>query len=39
MIQLLGTLLAIILLHDQLLPTTIVGGVLIVASVYLISRY
>ena len=36
---LLGTVLAIIVLHDQLLPTTIIGGVLIVASVYLISRH
>jgi len=36
---LLGTLLAILLLHDQLLPTTIVGGILIVISVYLISRW
>lgn len=36
---LLGTLLAILLLHDQLLPTTVVGGILIVISVYLISRY
>ena len=36
---LLGTVLAIVLLHDQLLPTTIVGGILIIASVYLISRY
>ena len=35
---LLGTLLAILLLHDQLLPTTVVGGILIVISVYLISR-
>ncbi len=35
---LLGTVLAIILLHDQLLPTTVVGGILIIASVYLISR-
>lgn len=35
---LLGTVLAIILLHDQLTPMTIVGGVLIVVSVYLISR-
>jgi drug/metabolite transporter (DMT)-like permease len=35
---LLGTVLAIVLLHDQLLPTTIVGGLLIIASVYLISR-
>jgi drug/metabolite transporter (DMT)-like permease len=36
---LLGTLLAIVLLHDQLLPTTIIGGVMIIASVYLISRH
>ncbi len=36
---LLGTLLAILLLHDQLLPTTIIGGILIVISVYLISRH
>ena len=36
---LLGTLLAIALLHDQLFPTTVVGGILIVVSVYLISRY
>jgi drug/metabolite transporter (DMT)-like permease len=35
---LLGTLLAILLLHDQLLLTTVVGGILIVISVYLISR-
>lgn len=35
---LLGTLLAIVLLHDQLTPMTIVGGLLIVVSVYLISR-
>ncbi len=35
---LLGTILAIVLLHDQLLLTTIVGGILIIASVYLISR-
>lgn len=35
---LLGTALAIILLHDQLLATTIVGGILIVVSVFLISR-
>ena len=35
---LLGTLLAIVLLHDQLLPTTVIGGILIVISVYLISR-
>ncbi len=35
---LLGTLLAIVLLHDQLTATTIVGGILIVMSVYLISR-
>ena len=36
---LLGTLLAIVLLHDQLLPTTVIGGILIVISVYLISRW
>src|SRR5216683_2914003 len=36
---LLGTLLAIVLLHDQLLPTTIIGAVMIIASVYLISRH
>jgi drug/metabolite transporter (DMT)-like permease len=36
---LLGTLLAILLLHDQLLPTTVMGGILIVISVYLISRW
>jgi len=35
---LLGTALAIILLHDQLTPMTIVGGMLIITSVYLISR-
>ncbi len=35
---LLGTLLAILLLHDQLTLTTIVGGFLIVVSVYIISR-
>ncbi len=36
---LLGTILAIMLLHDQLTPMTIIGGILIIASVYLISRY
>jgi drug/metabolite transporter (DMT)-like permease len=36
---LLGTVLAIILLNDQLLPTTVIGGLLIIVSVYLISRY
>ena len=36
---LLGTILAIMLLNDQLLPTTIIGGALIITSVYLISRY
>ena len=36
---LLGTVLAILLLHDQLTPMTIVGGILIVLSVYLISRH
>jgi drug/metabolite transporter (DMT)-like permease len=35
---LLGTLLAIVLLHDQLTPMTIMGGVLIITSVYVISR-
>ena len=35
---LLGTFLAIILLHDQLTPMTIVGGILIIVSVYMISR-
>jgi probable blue pigment (indigoidine) exporter len=35
---LLGTTLAILLLGDQLLPTTIAGGIMIIASVYLISR-
>jgi drug/metabolite transporter (DMT)-like permease len=34
---LLGTLLAIVLLHDQLTPMTLVGGLLIVGSVYGIS--
>jgi drug/metabolite transporter (DMT)-like permease len=36
---LLGTVLAILLLNDQLLLTTIIGGILIVTSVYLISRH
>jgi len=36
---LLGTILAIVLLNDQILPTTIIGGILIIVSVYLISRY
>ena len=35
---LLGTTLAILLLGDQLLPTTIAGGIMIIISVYLISR-
>src|SRR5437868_4020431 len=35
---LLGTILAIVLLHDQLTPMTVVGGILIIVSVYLISR-
>lgn len=35
---LLGTALAILLLGEQLLPTTIIGGALILLSVYLISR-
>ena len=35
---LLGTFLAVILLHEQLSPFTVLGGLLIIASVYLISR-
>jgi drug/metabolite transporter (DMT)-like permease len=35
---LLGTLLAIVLLGEQLTLTTVIGGVLIIVSVYLISR-
>jgi drug/metabolite transporter (DMT)-like permease len=35
---LLGATLAIILLGDQLVPTTIVGGALILVSVYILSR-
>ncbi|HEY0755380.1 MAG TPA: DMT family transporter [Ktedonobacteraceae bacterium] len=35
---LLGATLAIVLLGDQLLPTTIIGGGLILVSVYLIAR-
>ncbi len=35
---LLGTLLALVLLGDQLTPTTIIGGILIIVSVYAISR-
>ncbi len=35
---LLGTFLAIVLLHDQLTPMTIVGGLLIIVSVFIISR-
>lgn len=35
---LLGTVLAIVLLHDQLTPMTIIGGLLIVVSVFIISR-
>jgi drug/metabolite transporter (DMT)-like permease len=35
---LLGTALAILLLGEQLLPTTVIGGALILLSVYLISR-
>lgn len=35
---LLGTALAIIFLHEQLTWSTIIGGVLIIVSVYLISR-
>jgi len=36
---LLGTALAVLLLHEQLTPLTLVGGVLIVTSVFLIARY
>ena len=36
---LLGTFLAIVLLHDQLTSMTVVGGILIIVSVYMISRY
>ncbi len=36
---LLGTVLAIMLLNDQLLLTTVIGGILIITSVYLISRH
>lgn len=35
---LLGTLLAVVLLQEQLSPMTIIGGICIVVSVYLISR-
>jgi drug/metabolite transporter (DMT)-like permease len=35
---LLGTLLAVIFQHDSLTPATIIGGLLIIVSVYLISR-
>src|SRR5579875_786540 len=35
---LLGTALAILLLGEQLLPTTLIGGMLILVSVYMISR-
>lgn len=35
---LLGTFLAILLLHDQLTSYTIIGGILIVGSVYFLSR-
>lgn len=35
---LLGTLLAILLLHEQLSPMTLVGGLLIIVSVFVISR-
>jgi drug/metabolite transporter (DMT)-like permease len=35
---LLGTFLAIVLLHDQLTTMTIVGGLLIIISVYVISK-
>lgn len=35
---LLGTMLAILLLGDQLTPMTLIGGILIILSVYMISR-
>lgn len=35
---LLGTVLAILFLHEQLSPMTLVGGLLIIVSVYIISR-
>ena len=35
---LLGTLLAIVLLHDHLTPATVCGGLLIIVSVYFISK-
>ena len=35
---LIGTVLAVLLLHEQLTPITILGGVLIVISVFLLSR-
>ena len=35
---LLGAMLAIVFLHDSITPVTITGGVLIIISVYLISR-
>jgi len=33
-----GTVLAVLLLHEQLTPITVIGGVLIVMSVFLLSR-
>jgi drug/metabolite transporter (DMT)-like permease len=36
---LLGTLLAVVFLQDQLTSMTIIGGVLIIVSVFLLSRY
>jgi drug/metabolite transporter (DMT)-like permease len=35
---LLGATLAIVMLGDEILPTTIIGGILILISVYAISR-
>jgi hypothetical protein len=35
---LLGPTFAVVLLHDQLTPITVVGGLLIIASVSIISR-
>ena len=36
---LVGTALAVLLLHEQLTPITLIGGVLIVSSVFLLSRH
>jgi len=36
---LIGTALAVLLLHEQLTPITLIGGVLIISSVFLLSRH